>query len=454
MDRRYFMKNLTAQALALSAAGPVWAMGEKQNGENYGTHSTSEKVVTRLAGMSLDELRIFHQKELDEEYLPVWDDRRIDRKYGGFMPYNEAEKRYVPYWKGRISTDTTEQTNDLIFNLTNKEMYYQGRGIWVFSYLYNNFGNNENHLKTARMAIDFIIKHCRDENGYWFSEVTSEGKLVHNSYNIYGNIYVALGFGEYYHATGDEKIRDIAIETCYNVNKLIVSPEYQHLGWHGGGNEPGTKRLGTWQHFLSALTPLARYTGDSGIELIARMCVRNILERHWHPELGVAFEFLDDRFQPFLPDPINDQRSVSAWHSIQAAWMCMEEALRIGHTRMFTDAMEMGRMSLEKCWIEGEERGLVTLPNPEVKPSLPEDIRSFYWGWGALDDALVFTLLAVEHSQAQWAVDWFNKVFEAGYRHPERFARHGLLHHPRRLFYVIDILNRIISRKGRVSNFL
>jgi len=454
MRRRDFVKVLPVQAFALSTAAQLWAMGEKQNGEQYGVHSKSETVVQNLAGMSLEKLRSFHQDELNNKYLPVWDDRRIDWKYGGFMPYNGADKRYIPPWKGRAVTASSEHMKDLVFNPTNKEMYYQGRGIWVFSYLYNRFGKNERHLKASRMGIDFIIKNCLNERGYWNSEVTQEGKFVQGSYNIYGDIYVALGFGEYYHATGDEKIRDMAIETVHGVNERIVSPTYQHLGWHGGGNEPGTKRLGTWQHFLSALTPLARYTGNDGVELIARMCVRNILERHWRPELGVTLELLDDTFQPFRPDPLVNNRTVSGWHSIQAAWMSMDEALRIGHKGMFLDAMEMGRINLEKCWIEGEESGIVTLENPEAKPALPEDMRNFYWGWGALDDALVFTLLAVEHTHASWAVDWFDKVFQAGYRHPERFNNHCLLHHPRRLFFVIDILNRMIERGGRVSNFL
>jgi len=133
----------------------------------------------------------------------------------------------------------------------------------------------------------------------------------------------------------------------------------------------------------------------------------------------------------------------------------MDEALRIGHRRMFLEAMEMGRQNLEKCWYDdGEEAGLVTLANPEAKPALPDDLRTFYHGWGATDDALIFALLAIEHTQAPWAVDWFDRVFKAGTRHADRFNNHCLLHHPRRLFFVIDILDHLIDRGGRVSDFL
>jgi hypothetical protein len=263
-------------------------------------------------------------------------------------------------------------------------------------------------------------------------------------------MYVALGLGEYYHGTGDEKAKDVAIDTCHKVTERIVSPQYQHLAGHGRGHEPGTKRLGTWQHYLSVLTPLARYTNDFGIEMMARMCVRNILERHYRPEYGLAFEHLDDLFQPFRTDPNDNHRIVSGWHSVQAAWMCMDEALRVNDKGMFMTAMEMGRRTLEKCWVDGEHGGLVSITNPEAKPVEPEsDAPS-----GAMDDALLFCLLAIEHTHAPWAIYWFDKVFKHGYQKPERWKRQCLLHHPRRLFFCIDILDRMIARKGRVSDFI
>src|SRR5512135_3600332 len=104
MLRRYFLKGLPVYAGALAEAGRLWPMGEKQNGQNYGAHPKSETVIRKIGGMSLEELRSFHRDDLENKYLPVWDDRRIDREYGGFMPYVEADPRYVPPWKGRAVT--------------------------------------------------------------------------------------------------------------------------------------------------------------------------------------------------------------------------------------------------------------------------------------------------------------------------------------------------------------
>lgn len=433
MKRRAFIKSLAAQTLALSAAGPVWAMGEKQNGKDYGVHPTSETRITKLAGMTLGELRDFHINEIEKEYLPMWDNRRVDREYGGVRPYLNADGTYQQ---------------------PNKEMYYLGRAIWTFSYLYNHFGQRKDHLDIAEKTIDFIYKYGRDEHGYWNSEFTREGKVLKGSFDIYGDIYVVLGLGEYYKATGNEKARDIAIETAHSVTERIVSNDYMHLAGHGPGNEPGTKRLGTWQHFLNALTPLARYTSDYSTEMICRMCVRNILERHWHPELGVCFEQLDDKFEPYKPDPTRNNRMISGWHSIQAAWMCMDDSLRTGNSTNFMTALELGRCTMDKCWVEKDENGesgLDSTAYPEAKPAIAKGSTA---AWGALDDAMIYALLTIEHTHAPWAVDWFNKVFKVSYEHPERLVRVCLLHHPRRLFLVPQMLDRIIARQGRVSDFL
>ena len=90
MKRRNFLSAASAQALALSAAPAVWAMGENQAGEDYPVHSSHETVITKLAGMSLAELRRFHIDEIENEYLPMWDDRRVDHKYGGVRPFGTA----------------------------------------------------------------------------------------------------------------------------------------------------------------------------------------------------------------------------------------------------------------------------------------------------------------------------------------------------------------------------
>ncbi|MBT4503278.1 MAG: hypothetical protein HOC74_36450, partial [Gemmatimonadetes bacterium] len=112
--------------------------------------------------------------------------------------------------------------------------------------------------------------------------------------------------------------------------------------------------------------------------------------------------------------------------------------------------VERGRLTLGKCWWEGGDGGLIGLDYP----GQPLEESSDSFAWERLDDALVFLLLVIEHTQADWAVPWYDTVFERAYEKPEEFNRSGLLHYPRRLFFSLHILRRIIARQGRRSSFL
>lgn len=403
MDRHLFFACLLAQLRMVRGSKPARAMGENGKGEPYGPATFNPTVVNTLGGITLTRLRDLHRIELEEKYIAHWDTGGIDWKYGGF----------IPRW--------------------------------------DENGRRERHLKASRLCWEFMLKYCRDPvTGYWISKVTRDGKPVEGPFDIYGDMYVIMGLTEYYKSVSDKKLLEIAIETAHGINERIVSPSYQHLKAHKNGFEPGTKVLGTWQHFLGALTPLARETGDDGIGMMARMCVRNIMERHFSRKYGVFFEYLDDSFTPYRPGYYPELRMVSSWHNIQSAWMCMDEALRLNHRAMFMDALEMGRLTLEKCWREGDDGGLIGLDDPE------QDVRdsSDSAVWERFDDAMVFLLLALEHVHATWAVRWYDKIFAFSAKKPVRWNRSSLLHHPRRLFFTIEILNRMIARNGRVSNFV
>ena len=85
-----------------------------------------------------------------------------------------------------------------------KQMYFLGRALWTFSYLYNHFGHNERHLAIARHTKDFIYKYAVNGDYSWASELTPEGEVVLRDSDIDGDFYVALGLTEFYLATGDQ----------------------------------------------------------------------------------------------------------------------------------------------------------------------------------------------------------------------------------------------------------
>jgi len=43
---------------------------------------------------------------------------------------------------------------------------------------------------------------------------------------------------------------------------------------------------------------------------------------------------------------------------------------------------------------------------------------------------------------------WYERILATGNKNPERWIRWCLLHHPRRLFYSIEILDQMIAAAG------
>ena len=134
--------------------------------------------------MSLNELLQLHKHYLFDDFLPFMEKFIIDFKYGGFMCNTD-----------RDGTNITQ----------NKTTWYEGRGIWVYSFLYNKIAREQKYLDIAANSVAFILKNEPDENTFFAMEFTREGNPIGEPVKeIYGDLFVATGLSEFSKATGDE----------------------------------------------------------------------------------------------------------------------------------------------------------------------------------------------------------------------------------------------------------
>jgi len=99
--RRWIIFQVVILLGMLLPGQPAWAVGKKSDGTDYGTAAHSWTIVDRLGDRTLQELRDFHQRELDEDYLGYWQEHGIDWEHGGVMPYRELMKG-MPYLPSTI----------------------------------------------------------------------------------------------------------------------------------------------------------------------------------------------------------------------------------------------------------------------------------------------------------------------------------------------------------------
>ena len=84
--------------------------------------------IEKIAGMSPEELLKEYNNNLFDDFLPFMDQHVVDHEYGGFMCHTD-----------RVGNNLN----------TNKRAWFDGRGIWVYSYLYNNFQQDPSYLRIA-----------------------------------------------------------------------------------------------------------------------------------------------------------------------------------------------------------------------------------------------------------------------------------------------------------------
>ena len=359
-----------------------------------------QSADVRLAGMGLPELRQSLYDELFQVYLPFWDQHGFDRENGGFMCG-------LDYDGTRVNSE--------------KLLWFQGRAMWVYSFLYNHFGKNPQHLEVARKTRDFLFRYALQEDGWWVEVLSREGKVLKPfSGDTEGMYFVAEGLQEYAAATGDEPSREAALTLFKKLFRHFNSPDFRYRGadfqylWNA---DRAIRPQGLWFLNLNIATQILKRWADPEIAAIADAGVEAILDKHYHPEIGLNTEILYFDFSR----PKEEERKVRFGHSIEALWMVMDEAIRRRDAALWETCAERIRRHLDAGW-DHVYGGLIQWVNvdqagyqwpPETPPGTGLELHfageyeymKTLWG---LNEVMVATLNVFEHTRAEWAARYFN----------------------------------------------
>ena len=387
-------------------------------------------------------LRDHYHRYLFEDYLPFWHNHGIDHELGGFICALDHDGSRI---------DET------------KNMWYQGRGLWTYSYLYRHFGGEE-HLEVARKTRDFLLAHGRDGNGDWVTCLDREGRVISPAVRRgYDGLFVAEGLQAYAHATGDEEALEVAIASLWRSLSVFDDPERVVEEGYIPHNYPGMHILGNHMVLVLILTQLLAEVEDPELEKLCDRVVDAIANRFWNPEYRLMNEVLDHNYG--RPDDANED-FIYLGHAIETLWMLMAEAMRRRDRALFDLAAARFRRHLEVAW-DDVYGGLFRAVHVHGAYTFDKVL------W-LQEEALVGCLILLEHTGADWAATWFGRVFDyveerfslqqygwplymcSGDRkvnYIEHVARKEHYHHPRCVMRNLLALERMVERNGAVSDF-
>jgi len=395
---------------------------------------------SHIAGMALADLREQYRRDLFDDYVPFWRTSGFDFELGGFMC--------------AVADDGTQLN-------TEKSMWYQGRGLWTHSFLYNHFGGDE-HLEMARMTKDFVIKHGRDKDGNWVTSMDREGRITADADRMgYAALFLAEGLQEYAKAADDEESMDLAIDVFWQGTKMYNDPDRDINQGYIPVSYPGMRVGGFEMVTIVLLNSLLQKRSDPALEARMSNALENVTDRFWHPEYRLNNEALDHNFN--RRDDENED-FVYLGHAIETFWMILHEALRRQDPALFDLAAERLKRHIEVAWDDvygGFFRAM------EVNGALTFD--KVLW---LQEEVLIGTMILMEHTDLEWPAWWFDRTFhyvqdkfplrQHGYpmwimggdrkvTYQPKTARKGNFHHPRHLMLNLLSLDRMIERNGAVS---
>jgi len=439
MNRRSFVG--TALCPAFLAPEVTGCQGKSPDGRSTVARELPPAAENgKLAGMTLDELRRQYEHDLFEDHLPFHDRYVVNRTYGSFMSATGHDGSH-PH--------------------TNTTASYMGRGIWFYSFLYNNFAQEDAYLDTAARAVGFIMKHRPSGEDYWPDEYTCEGDVIGSGRgSLPGDCYIAEGLAEYAKAAGEPEYMDLARATM-----LKTFRHYDDPGFIDSSTPyPGARSLWYWMLHMWFGTTTLMHHPDSDLEKIVTRSIDAIMNYHLNP----AFNLMNNVINHDLSRSEDPKHSgmAACGHATEATWMIMYEAVRTKDKTLFGRAADMFRRH-------------AVVSKDDVYGGYYNDCRNVDandWELNKVSWAQAFILInslyIAEHTGAQWAQEIFGdqniwtqkKLTLKQYGYPgwfepsDRFAtfvphatRKDNYHHPRHLMLNLLSVRRMIERGGKIS---
>ena len=349
-----------------------------------------------------ENLLSFYEKELDNT-LDFWYNHGYDKVNGGFY--------------------TCLERNGDVYD-TDKAVWAQGRGLWVFAKAYNFIKKDERYLKAALHAYEFIKNNCYDsDNRMWFT-VTGEGTGIQKRRYWFSESFAVVGSAELYRATGEVKYLENARETFDTLLKVktgVIKTEPKF-------NPEVVNCISLASPMILVVTcQILREIDTERKEYYTKIIDDSIAEikLHYHPEYKAVFENVN-------PDGTvakgSRGRLVNPGHSIEASWFLMNEASYRDDKELMEFALSILDWSFELGW-DYDLGGLRYFVDVEGKP-----VQALEWDmklWWPHNEMLIAFLMAYKHTNEQKYLDKYQLVHDYTFSHfkDEEYGEwYGYLH--------------------------
>lgn len=294
-----------------------------------------------------------YKKDLIENIMPFWMEYGLDRENGGV---------YTCVNRDGSLMDTT------------KSVWFQGRFAFICSFAYNNVEKNQEWLDAAKSTLEFIEKHCFDEQGHMYFSVTAEGKPLRKRRYVFSETFAAIAMSEYALATGDQHWAKRAIQVFEDTQRFLATPGFLPAKFEADVKLQGHSIV---MILINVGSCIRKVVDDPKLTQQIDESIEKLKKYFIHPEFKCLLETVGENGE-FIDT--NMTRTINPGHCIETSWFIMEEAkLRGWDKPMFDLALQVFDWSWDWGW-DKQYGGIINFRDCKNLPSqdYSQDMK-FWW---------------------------------------------------------------------------
>lgn len=294
-----------------------------------------------------------YKKDLTENIMPFWMKYGLDRENGGV---------YTCVNRDGSLMDTT------------KSVWFQGRFAFICSFAYNNVEKNQEWLDAAKSTLEFIEKHCFDEQGHMYFSVTAEGKPLRKRRYVFSETFAAIAMSEYALATGDQHWAKRAIQVFEDTQRFLATPGFLPAKFEADVKLQGHSIV---MILINVGSCIRKVVDDPKLTQQIDESIEKLKKYFIHPEFKCLLETVGENGE-FIDT--NMTRTINPGHCIETSWFIMEEAKLRGWDKPMLDlALQVFDWSWDWGW-DKQYGGIINFRDCKNLPSqdYSQDMK-FWW---------------------------------------------------------------------------
>ena len=306
-----------------------------------------------------------YKKDLTENIMPFWMKYGLDRENGGVYTCVDRDGSLM---------DTT------------KSVWFQGRFAFICSFAYNNVEKNQEWLDAAKSTLEFIEKHCFDEQGHMYFSVTAEGKPLRKRRYVFSETFAAIAMSEYALATGDQHWAKRAIQVFEDTQRFLATPGFLPAKFEADVKLQGHSIV---MILINVGSCIRKVVDDPKLTQQIDESIEKLKKYFIHPEFKCLLETVGENGE-FIDT--NMTRTINPGHCIETSWFIMEEAKLRGWDKPMLDmALQVFDWSWDWGW-DKHYGGIINFRDCKNLP--PQDYSQDMKFWWPQCETIIASLYA------------------------------------------------------------